>query len=204
MKRHPLVKVCGIRDAAIALLAESLGADYLGFIFAEGSPRRVTVGEAAAIVAHLAGKSRLAGVFTDAPVDRILAIAAIVPLSVAQLHSRDYGADDVSVLKAAGLEVWRLYGGGDEADDAADAVLLDGAARGAVGGTGVRADWELARRLAAEGRRVVLAGGISAKNATAAAETGCAVLDVNSSLETAPGVKSMQALREFFEWKSQS
>ena len=191
------VKVCGIRDASIAHLAESLGADYLGFIFAEGSPRRVTVGEAAAIAAVLAGRAKLVGVFTTTPLQDIIAAAALIPLAVAQLHSRHYGVADVTALKLNGLEVWRLYSG-DEADDVADAVLFDGSSEGRCGGTGVRADWKRAAQLAASGRRVVLAGGISSKNAAAAAATGCAVLDVNSSLETSPGVKSPHSIREFF------
>ena len=81
----------------------------------------------------------------------------------------------------------------------ADAMLLDGsAADGRSGGTGRLADWSRAAELAASGVRVVLAGGISAENVRAAAETGCAILDVNSSIETAPGEKSAERLEAFF------
>ena len=188
----PAIKICGINDVAFARRAEALGADYLGFIFAEGSPRRVTPAQAAEIAEALCRKARKVGVFTRTPVGEILEIARHVPLDVVQLHSSDYDADDIQRLKANGLEVWRLH-------DAygADAVLLDGVADGRCGGTGQRADWPQATELAAAGVRVVLAGGISAENVVAAAATGCAVLDVNSSLETSPGVKSIARLEAF-------
>ena len=188
----PKVKICGISDAAVAQRAEALGAGYLGFIFAARSPRRVTPAQAAAITAMLSGRAKRVGVFTDAAVPEILAIAACVPLDVVQLHSLDYGSDEIQRLKAAGLEVWRL-----NELCGADAVLLDGEAGGRCGGTGQRADWRRAAELAASGVRVVLAGGVSAANAAAAAATGCAILDVNSSLETAPGKKSISRLEAF-------
>lgn len=192
MVKMPKIKVCGINDAAFAQRAETLGVDYLGFIFAEGSPRRVSPAQAVAITASLKGRARRVGVFTKAPTEEILEIARRVPLDVVQLHSANYGADDVAQLKAGGLEVWRL-----NELCGADAVLLDGAAGGRCGGTGQRADWQRAAELSASGVRVVLAGGISEKNAAAAATTGCAILDVNSSLETAPGVKLVTHLESF-------
>lgn len=76
--------------------------------------------------------------------------------------------------------------------------MLDGRTVAGTGGTGTLADWRLAAALADAGVRVVLAGGISADNAVDAARTGCAVLDVNSSLETAPAVKSEKLLERFF------
>ena len=192
MKHTPKIKVCGINDAAFARRAEVLGADYLGFIFAEGSPRRVSPEQAAAIAASLKGCAKRVGVFTRTSAEKILEIARSVPLDVVQLHSAHYGVDDVGYLKANGLEVWRLH-----EPCGADAVLLDGAADGRCGGTGQLADWRRAAELAAAGVRVVLAGGISAENEAAAAATGCAILDVNSSLETAPGVKSIARLEAF-------
>ena len=192
MDGFPKIKVCGVNDAQFAQRAEELGVDYLGFIFAEGSPRRITPEKAAGIAAVLSGKVKKVGVFTATSAHEILEIARCVPLDVVQLHSLDYGADEIQRLKTAGLEVWRLH-----EPCGADAVLLDGAAGGRCGGTGRLADRRCASELAAAGVRVVLAGGISAENAASAAATGCAVLDVNSSLETAPGVKSIERLEAF-------
>ena len=213
MVGFPKLKICGVRDGAFARRAEELGVDYLGFIFAEKSPRYVTPDAAAAIAAtlglHRAAPVRLVGVFTTSTIDEILEIARKIPLDVVQLHSREYGADEISRLKAAGLEVWQLVakeGAANAADFVnpreavvPDAVLLDGWAGTLCGGTGRRADWEFASELASARVRVVLAGGLSSANIGAAAATGCAVLDVNSSLEESPGVKSLALLEDLFQ-----
>ena len=210
MAEFPKLKICGVRDGAFARRAEELGVDYLGFIFAEKSPRYVPPDAAAAIAATLTGCAKRVGVFTTSTIDEILQISRKIPLDVVQLHSREYGADEISRLKAAGLEVWQLAAKEEAAKVAdfvnpregaavPDAILLDGRAGMLCGGTGRRADWEFASELAAAGVRVVLAGGLSAANIQAAAETGCAVLDVNSSLETAPGVKSIARLEALFQ-----
>ena len=189
----PELKVCGVTDAAFACAAAQRGVDYLGFIFAEGSPRRVTPAKAKEIRGTVERRStagtglpRFVGVFVAQTAGKIAEIARDVPLDVIQLHG-DYGADAVSELKEAGYEVWRLHnsvGGGE------DAVLLDGRR----GTESRRADWSLVAELKRAGRRVVLAGAIAAENIAAAVATGADVIDVNSSLETAPGVKSVGRL----------
>lgn len=206
----PRLKVCGINDAAFAVEAARRGVDFLGFIFAPGSPRRVSPGAAKEIadlvraVISFPSKPRFVGVFTSHSAEEIAEIADFARLDVVQLHSRDYGADEIKFLKAKVGEVWVLHGGEAGAEDsggtddgrrcAADAVLLDGSDGKRSGGTGMRADWSLVAGLKAEGRRVVLAGGISAENIAAATATGADVIDVNSSLETSPGVKSASSL----------
>lgn len=195
----PQLKVCGITDAAFAVEAARRGVDYLGLIFAERSPRRVTLEQAKAIVAAVAGATmpppRFVGVFVEQDVDEIGRIARAVPLDVIQLHG-NYGAKKISAIKAEGYEVWQLHMA-PSCETVADAVLLDGRKGTQCGGTGVRADWSQVAALKRAGRRVVLAGGISAANVAAAATTGADVLDANSSLETSPGVKSVRLLDEF-------
>ena len=195
----PQLKVCGITDAAFAVEAARRGVDYLGLIFAERSPRRVTLEQAKAIVAAVAGATmpppRFVGVFVEQDVDEIGRIARAVPLDVIQLHG-NYGAKKISAIKAEGYEVWQLCMA-PSCETVADAVLLDGRKGTQCGGTGVRADWSQVAALKRAGRRVVLAGGISAANVAAAATTGADVLDANSSLETSPGQKSLRLLDEF-------
>ena len=201
----PRLKICGINDAAFAAEAARRGVDYLGFIFASGSPRRVSPDAAREIidfvrtVISFPSRPRFVGVFTSHSVNEIAKIAGFAELDAVQLHSRDYGADEIAELKAKGLEVWVLHGRESDAEQIADAVLLDGCDGESSGGTGIRADWSLVAELKAAGRRVVLAGGISADNIAAAAETGADIIDVNSSLETSPGVKSAARLDSLFE-----
>ena len=186
----PGLKVCGVRDAAFALEAVRRNVDYIGFVFAEGSPRRVSAEEAHEIVAKVKG-TKFVGVFSGQGVLKILAIAELVGLDVVQLHG-GYSAEDVAAVKSRGYEVWRLDSGDGFAGE--DATLVDGRDGARRGGTGRLADWSRVAELKREGRRVVLAGGISASNIAAAATTGADVLDVNSSLETSPGEKSVERL----------
>ena len=190
------LKVCGITSAEFALEAAKRGVDYLGLIFAAKSPRRVSPAKAREIVAAASAAHspapRFVGVFVEHSAREILEIAGTVPISAIQLHSPDYGADDTALLKAAGCEIWALDG--SVASASADAVLLDGRDGARLGGTGKLADWSRVAELKREGRRVVLAGGISAANVAEAAATGADVLDVNSGVETAPGVKSADLL----------
>ena len=194
------LKICGITDAAFAVEAARRGVDYLGLIFAAKSPRRVTVEQAREIVAVVAGGPRFVGVFVEQNTGEILRIAKAVPLDVIQLH-RAADAAEVAALKAEGFEVWQLYdltGRSGFCAAEADAVLLDGRDGARIGGTGRRADWSLVAALQREGLRVILAGGLSAANIAAAAATGADILDVNSSLETSPGRKSIPMLDDFF------
>ena len=197
----PKLKVCGVNDAAFAAEAARRGVDFIGLIFAEGSPRRVTVEQARQIAESAAAaaerRPKFVGVFVGQRTDDILRTAGSVPLDVVQLHG-GYGEADVAALKANGLEVWRLAEGNcDDADFAGeDATLLDGRDGNKRGGTGKSADWALVPKIRRRGRRVVLAGGISASNIAAAMATGADVIDVNSSIETSPGKKSGRLLAE--------
>ena len=194
----PRLKICGITDAAFAVEAARRGIDYLGLIFAAKSPRRVTVEQARQIVASVAGGPRFVGVFVEQDTSEILKISKAVPLDVIQLH-RNALKEEIATLKAAGFEVWRLAGvdGEDDVFAGEDAVLLDGRDGARTGGTGRRADWSRVAALKGAGRRVVLAGGLSATNIAEAAATGADILDVNSALETSPGRKSVRLLDEW-------
>lgn len=198
---RPLLKICGVTDAATAIGAAALGVDFIGMVFADGSPRKVAVGVAAEIAASVMrwrrargglARPRVAGVFAGAGVGEIAAVAREVGLETIQLHG-EYGADAVAALKAAGYEVWLLappeplhFPGAGE-----DAVLIDGREGRRAGGTGRQADWGAVAGFKAQGLRVVLAGGLSAANIRAAAATGADILDVNSGVETAPGRKDI-------------
>ena len=177
----PKVKVCGVNEAAFARRAEELGADYLGLIFAEGSPRCVSADQAKAIVAGLKGTARTVGVFTTATPEEIIAIAAEVGFRIVQLHRRAT-PEDIAALKAGGFEVWTLAGG----SETADALLFDSS----------HGDGETTLRTGAW--KSILAGGISVDNVAEALASGADVIDVSGSLESAKGVKSIPRLEEFW------
>jgi len=192
VSRSVQVKVCGVTDAAFAAEAEAMGVDFLGFIFASGSPRRVAPETVRGILSGLAGRAVPVGVFRGQPMEEVLALAREAGVAVVQLHG-GYAPRDVRAAKAAGFAVWMLDEGTPPVPEA-DGVLVDGRDGARVGGTGKTADWPRARALAASGVFTVLAGGLGERNAREAAATGCAVLDFNSALETAPGKKSRDLL----------
>ncbi|MBQ7252323.1 MAG: phosphoribosylanthranilate isomerase [Kiritimatiellae bacterium] len=197
MNERVKIKVCGIMDAAFAKAAESRGVDCLGFVFAPGSPRRVSPETARAIAGSLAGRAKTVGVFAGVPIAAAVAMALEAGVDIVQLHG-GYTASDCRLAKAAGFGVWMLDEGGETPPEA-DGILVDGRDGAKRGGTGKTADWERARELAAKGVFTILAGGLGEANAPAAAQTGCAVLDFNSSLELSPGRKSLAKLDALLE-----
>jgi len=177
------IKVCGTNDAVFAAEAVRLGVDYLGFIFEPSSPRYVTVEKASEIVssldASLRRRVRLVGVFVRETPDEITETMRRTGLDVVQLHRRAT-KEDVAALKAAGYEVWTLAGGAD-----GDGVLFDSS----------HGDGDTAFR---DGNyKSIIAGRIGVENVADALALKPDIIDVNSSLETAPGVKSAILLAGF-------
>lgn len=177
------IKVCGINDAVFAAEASRLGVDYLGFIFEPSSPRFVTPEKAVEIVssldASLRRRVRLVGVFVRETPAQIIETMRRVGLDVVQLHRRATG-EDVAALKAAGYEVWTLAGGAE-----GDGVLFDSS----------HGDGDTAFRTG--GFKSILAGRIGVENVANALALKPDIIDVNSSIETQPGVKSTILLAAF-------
>ena len=93
-----LLKVCGVTDGAFAIEAARLGADFLGFVFADGSVRRIGAEKAGIIVSQTRQSAlrapRFAGVFTCGGAEEIAASARRASLDIVQLH---WNADDGTV-----------------------------------------------------------------------------------------------------------
>jgi phosphoribosylanthranilate isomerase len=205
----PLVKICGLTSAADARLAQAAGADYVGAIIEHtASPRSVTAAQARLIFAEV--HLPTVAVTVNRSRDALLHLHQTLQPSVLQLHG-DEALDTMRDLVAAGCRVWAACSGDAEharhrAAEAraagVEALLIDARAmeHGVTiyGGTGLRADWDLAREQALEGGRVVLAGGLNPDNvANAVAEVRPWMVDVVSGVEAAPGVKDEAALRCF-------
>jgi len=196
-------KVCGITSAEDAAAAAAAGADALGFVLWPGSPRAVTLEQAAAIVADLPAGVWRVGVFVDATPQDLAAAADRLALDFVQLH----GDESPQACAAAPRPVWkalRLAPGTppEAAQQLAAAypeatLLIDAKVAGAYGGTGEEADWSVAAQLAST-RRVVLAGGLRAGNVAAAvARVRPWAVDVSSGVESAPGRKDVDKINAF-------
>ena len=192
------IKICGTTSVEDALLAVSLGADALGFIFAE-SKRQVDVATVAAIVPQLPAETIAVGVFRNESAERILEIVKAAGLTGVQLHGsegpevaqalRDTIAFLVQVFTADDPRLERL----DEYP--IDAVLLDSP----TPGSGATFDWSKVADLP-QRHRVVLAGGLNAANVAEAVERvrpwG---VDAVSGVEASAGRKDPDALAAFIE-----
>ncbi|WP_141610152.1 phosphoribosylanthranilate isomerase [Litorilinea aerophila] len=214
------VKICGITNLADARVAMEAGADLLGFIFYPKSPRYVEPEEAAHIVAGLrqehdaARLPRFVGVFVNEPMGRVAALLAEIGLDYAQLHG-DETPEQVASLPGHGFKALRPADNRQAEAEAArfaslgpadgPRYLLDAYDPAAYGGTGRRADWQVAASLARRYPGLLLAGGLTPANvATAVQAVAPWGVDVSSGVEAAPGRKDHDAVRAFIRQVRQS
>jgi len=193
-----VVKVCGITRLEDARAALEAGADWLGFVMWEGSPRQVGSEVAAEIIAALPGVTAVLVMVAARP-DEALATARRIGARRVQLHRVEpttWPADfPLPVTFAVQVsEDGRLTSGLPPRDDL---LLLDTADQTRPGGTGRSFPWESAATLAAE-RPVMLAGGLGPDSVAAALERVRPYgVDAASRLESAPGIKDPDLVRRF-------
>jgi phosphoribosylanthranilate isomerase len=197
------VKICGITRLDDALLACELGADAIGFIFYEKSPRSIRPDEAAAIAEHLPPHVARVGIFVDTPRDDIVIYRKQVKLTAIQFHGayslselEQFDREQVIAVARVGesFQVLQLA----QFRNCAAAILLDTHRKGLYGGTGETFDWQAAIDAKAYGR-IILAGGLSPDNVRQAVETVVPyALDVSSGVEAHPGKKDPAKLRQLF------
>jgi phosphoribosylanthranilate isomerase len=193
------IKICGITCLDDALAAEEAGADALGLIFVEGTPRYVDPARAAGIVAGLGPFVRAVGVFWDHAPDHVRKVAAECGLGAVQLHGAE-PPDAVAASPVPVLKTLKVAGPDDLA--ALDrykpaAFLLDSPARWSEGERRAPIPWQLARRAAARAR-VVLSAGLTPDNVDQAIAIARPWgVDVNSGVESSPGRKDAARVRRF-------
>ena len=197
------IKICGLTRAADALLACELGADAIGFIFYDRSPRTITPAAAAAIAQQLPPHVARVGVFVNTPVTEIRRFMHEIPLNVLQFHG-PYALNDLAQFEAS--QVVAVARVGDEFEVAtltpyrshAAAILLDTQKTDRYGGTGETFNWQIAKHATAAGR-IILAGGLTPENVVQAVDTVAPyALDVSSGVESSPGQKDHAKLRQLF------
>lgn len=196
--RTPFFKVCGLTRPGDVAACLDAGAAMTGFIFAAKSPRRITPVAARALPR---GDAYRVGVFVEQTVDEVLSIMDEAELDLAQLH----GGQDPAFCEAVGPErvikaLWPeklastrvLQKELDRFAEACAFFLLDAGISG--GGHGRSMDFSLVAGIVAP-QPWLLAGGLGPHNMEAALITAePAGLDLNSGLETAPGLKDHAAI----------
>ena len=194
-----LIKVCGMTDAANIRAVEALGADFVGFVFYPPSPRRAPDNPPDLPV----GKPRV-GVFVNAPAEEIIRRGKVYGLTFAQLHGDEDPAFCKNLRKKT--RVIKAFGVGAELpctapwEGVCDYFLFD-TKTSARGGSGRPFDWTILDSY--QGRTPFLVGGgIGPESAEALASLDHPLLagfDLNSRFETAPGMKDISKLEQFFK-----
>ncbi len=202
------VKICGVRDVATAMLCAHLGVDFIGLVFYSKSPRNIDFATAADIIQAVRGKVQTVAVTVN-PDDTLLKHIAALQVDFLQLHGSE-GEVEINQIKTAyGFKIIKAIPIRDAVDAAdaaalstttsADYLLLDAkpAAPGIQGGSGEAFDWNLPAAHEFS-RPWFLAGGLTPLNVhTAIKLSGAAMVDVSSGVESTPGMKDHQKIRDF-------
>lgn len=205
------IKICGVTRVEDALAAARLGADAIGMIFHEGSARNVSESIAHEIIRALPPFVTPVGVFVDAPVARIGSLAVDLDFHVVQLNG-GYDGGDLAALAGTTFRVI-IAVRAQERTLAADVrgnscswvsgIVLETAATGVPGGSGVENDWDLVRRHQRLGTfddapPIIAAGGLTPENVGEVVRTIRPwAVDVSSGVEVSKGIKSPERIAEF-------
>lgn len=193
-------KICGITRVEDALVAAEAGADAIGLVFYDRSPRAVSVQQARAIIAALPPFVTTVGLFVNASRCEIGEILNAVPLDLLQFHGDETSAQCEGHGRPY-IKALRVRPGEDIAAccaeyNQASGILVDTYVPGVPGGTGEVFDWSLVP--ADLGKPVILAGGLTADNVRAAiAQVSPYAVDVSGGVEASKGVKDAEKIRTF-------
>ncbi|BAV98379.1 phosphoribosylanthranilate isomerase [Lysobacter enzymogenes] len=199
------IKFCGFTRPGDVRLACELGADAIGFVFAAGSKRRVAPEEARAMRQALAPLVDAVALFADNPVEEVREVVRQVRPSLLQFH----GNEDDAYCRGFGVPYLKAIPmGGELATQHPSALLMrfpgaagflfDSHAEGGSGGSGNTFDWK--RIPVGVQKPFVLAGGITPDNVfEAILATLPWGVDVSSGIESAPGLKDGDKMRQFVE-----
>ena len=194
------VKICGITSEADALAAAEAGADAIGLMFYEDSPRHVTLEQAKAISAALPQHVMRVGVFVNAEEAFVHQALTECMLNILQFHG-DETPEECSRYPVMTLKAFRVQGEETLAQLEAypsAGYLLDAYVKDALGGTGATFNWDLAVRAQEFGKPIFLAGGLTPENVVEAVRKVQPFgVDVSSGVEIEPGRKDAEQMRTF-------
>ncbi len=195
------IKICGFTSRRELDVAVASGADAVGLVFYPPSPRAVTISQAETLTAGLPPFITVTGLFVNASRDEIAETCARCRIDLIQLHGDETPDDCLGlprpVIKAARVKSENDLDGLE--DYPVSGLLLDAKAKGLYGGSGEAFDWSLLESYAPP-RPLILAGGLNPDNVvTAIKQVRPYAVDVSSGVESSPGVKDAEKVREFIK-----
>jgi len=196
------VKICGITNLEDALNAQSLGADALGFVFCEDSPRYISPKKAGDIIKKLPPFVKSVGLFVNEKKEMIDDALKFSGIDLIQFH----GDEDESFCKQFNLPFIKVIRVTEDINlleymsyfESASAFLLDSYSGNARGGTGHQFNWELIP--ADTNVPLVIAGGLNPDNIKSLLEKRQPyAVDVSSGVESAKGKKDLNKMKQFMD-----
>jgi len=202
------VKICGMTSTGAIDAAVSAGAAYGGLVFHPNSPRNLSLQEASSMAERMRGRLKIVALIVDMDNAALEALVKTVNPDFLQLHGHETVQRTAEIRARFGLPVIKVLPVADASDlavaaeyeNVADMLMFDarppeGAMR--PGGHGAAFDWKILN-----GKRFtkpwLLAGGLTPDNVARAIElSGAKLVDVSSGVESAPGVKDAQRIRDF-------
>ena len=194
------IKICGITRVEDALAAARSGADAIGLIFYERSPRYVSLAQAKQLAEALPPFVTVVGLFVNAKASFVREVLASVPLDMLQFHG-DEPAEFCAQFAKPYLKAIRVKAGVDLLQCASDfrsakGLLLDAHVEGIAGGTGATFDWALIPKQLP--LPVILSGGLNVGNVVAAIkQVRPYAVDVSSGVEASKGIKDAAKIAVF-------
>jgi indole-3-glycerol phosphate synthase/phosphoribosylanthranilate isomerase len=191
-------KICGMTKAQDAVTAQQHGATFGGLIFYAKSPRYIAVDHAANIIS--AAPLNFVGVFVNETAAKVAEIASTLKLFAVQLHGSETPEyiDQLRPTLPKGCQIWKAKAIKDQLpnfDENVDRFVLDTYHQDLPGGSGKTFNWSLLQQLPAD-KLFMIAGGINQTNALQALVHISLGLDINSGVESQPGNKSPDKIKQ--------
>ena len=202
MQSNVEIKICGINSFESA--KASIGAEYIGFVFYQKSPRFLNAFDAREIATCLNPNQKKVGLFVNADINVIKHISEFVNLDMIQLHG-DETINDIKaiknmikkpIIKALPVSTFKDVKNSKKLEEVCDMLLFDTkTSEGISGGTGLSFDWSLLKNLKLE-KKWMLAGGLNINNVEDALSiTNAPIIDISSGVELEKGIKCEKKIK---------
>ena len=207
MKFNVEIKICGINSFESA--RASIGAEYIGFVFYQKSPRFLNAFDAKGIAKYLNPNQKKVGLFVNADINVIKHISDFVNLDMIQLHG-DETINEIKVIKnmikkpvikALPISTYKDTKNLKKVEEVCDMLLFDAKTSvGISGGTGLSFDWNLLKNIKLK-KKWMLAGGLNINNVeNALSITNAPIIDVSSGVEKEKGIKCKRKIKKFINY----
>lgn len=201
------VKICGLSEPKTLTAALENGADFIGFVFYEPSPRHIEIEVAKYLANFIPDDVQTVGLFVNPTNEQLSEVLNDIPLNMIQLHGNETPERVSEIKKKFNLPIMKAIpvSSKDDLDQAnqyenvADWLLFDAKGEKLPGGNGIAFDWDILKNYKGS-KPWMLAGGLTPDNITEAlALLSPDAVDVSSGVESDKGIKDVHKIRSFLQ-----